>query len=366
MPSIMTTAFYLLPGARLPQGCAREVLASLTDADRTRLTALGTGREPPGIQRLSEPLHEYSPHRAWLWKVLTHRTGAPVIAPYAWMAEHGPRLDQEFWSIDFWTKDPSGRLARFEFADDALPRAACAADPVLAESGMRLMISGKSFYAATREGLDYSARPFEDLCGMEAAHIAHLPHLADGADKERVNALLHRIEGALREALPEETKAICGLWLSGGGRSAPVFPPSTFRSVLANDRTALAWAEDAGIPKAYLGTLGKKTKWPEAPEGDRILVIDDLYDAWLKHDWDAWVERIPKLLDKLEHWIGEEKPARLTENVIVAFGHGTSATLVPEKRGALGFLKRKNVVSPEDWLLDSEPKSFETNGEEAA
>ena len=343
MPSIMTTAFYLLPGARLPQGCAREVLASLTDADRTRLTALGTGREPPGIQRLSEPLHEYSPHRAWLWKVLTHRTGAPVIAPYAWMAEHGPRLDQEFWSIDFWTKDPSGRLARFEFADDALPRAACAAAPVLAESGMRLMISGKSFYTATREGLDYSARLFE-----------------------RVNELLHRIEGALREALPAETQDIQGLWLSGGGRSAPVFPPSTFRSVLTNDRTALAWAEDAGIPKAYLGTLGKKTKWPEAPEGDRILVIDDLYDAWMRHDWNAWIKRMPGLLDKLEHWVGQEKPARLTENVIVAFGHGTSATLVPEKRGALGFLKRKNVVSPENWLLDSEPKASGMNGEDAA
>ena len=365
MPSIMTTAFYLIPGARLPQGCAREVLASLTDADHTRLTALGTRREPPGIQRLSEPLHEYSPHRAWLWKVLTHRTGAPVIAPYAWMSEHGPRLDQEFWSINFWTVDPSGRLARFDFAEALLPRAACAADPVLADSGMRLMISGKSFYAATRDGLDFSARPFEDLCGMEKDHIGHLPHLALGADKKRVDELLHKVEEALREALPDETQAIRGLWLSGGGRSAPVFPPSTFRSVITNDRTALAWAEDAGIPKAYLGTL-KHAKWPEAPEGDRILVIDDLYDAWLKHDWDAWAKRVPELLEKLDHWIGEEKAAHLTGNVIVAFGHGTSATLVPEKRGALGFLKRKNVVSPEDWLLDSEPKSFETNGEEAA
>ena len=356
MPSIMTTAFYLLPGARLPEGCAREVLASLQDADRTGLAALGTGREPPGIQRLSEPLHEYSPHRAWLWKVLTKRKGAPVLSPYAWMAEGGPRLDQEFWSIDFWTTDPEGRLARFEFPEELLPAAACALDPVLSEAGMRLMISGKSFYAASRERLDFSARPFEDLCGMSKAHIPHLGFLSEGAEKAKVDRLLANLLDALCGALPRAADGIGGLWLSGGGRSSPVFPPSTFRSVIANDPTALAWAEDAGIPKSALASLNKRSEWPQAPEGDRILVVDDLYGAWLTHDWSLWAKRLPKALAKLRHWVGEEKKARIDRNVIVAFGRGTSATLLPEKRSALGFLKRRNAVSPEAWLIDSEPE----------
>ena len=93
----MTTCFYLLPGARLPEAAARETAAVLAKSDPASLeawTALGTGREPPGLQRLAEPLHDRSPHQAWLWKVLTHRSGAPITAPYEWIASGGPVLDR--------------------------------------------------------------------------------------------------------------------------------------------------------------------------------------------------------------------------------------------------------------------------------
>ena len=49
----MTTCFYLLPGARLPEAAARETAAVLAKSDPASLeawTALGTGREPPGLQ----------------------------------------------------------------------------------------------------------------------------------------------------------------------------------------------------------------------------------------------------------------------------------------------------------------------------
>ena len=98
----MTTCFYLLPGARLPEAAARETAAVLAKSDPASLeawTALGTGREPPGLQRLAEPLHDRSPHQAWLWRVLTHRSGAPITAPYEWIASGGPVLDQEFWKL---------------------------------------------------------------------------------------------------------------------------------------------------------------------------------------------------------------------------------------------------------------------------
>ena len=78
----MTTCFYLLPGARLPEAAARETAAVLAKSDPASLeawTALGTGREPPGLQRLAEPLHDRSPHQAWLWKVLTRSRARPGI-----------------------------------------------------------------------------------------------------------------------------------------------------------------------------------------------------------------------------------------------------------------------------------------------
>ena len=113
----MTTCFYLLPGARLPEAAARETAAVLAKSDPASLeawTALGTGREPPGLQRLAEPLHDRSPHQAWLWKVLTHRSGAPITAPYEWIASGGPVLDQEFWKLTPWQRNSLGQLEAVE------------------------------------------------------------------------------------------------------------------------------------------------------------------------------------------------------------------------------------------------------------
>ena len=347
----MTTAFYLLPGARLPRGAAAEVLERLAPDVRAALERLGTGREPPGLQRLSEPLHEYSPHRAWLWKVLTHRQGAPVLAPYAWLAEGAPRLDQAFWALDAWTQSPEGRFARLELPETALPKIACAADAALRARGLRLMISGRRLFAARRELFDFAARPFEDLCGMEAAHFGHLAHLTSGADAPAVLDLLEELKQALTPVLGD---ALRGLWLSGGGFAEPVFPPSTFRSVAADDPVALAWAEAAGIPRSALGRFTGRTAWPDAPAGDRIAVLPHLYEAWLKHDWAEWSRALPEALEALHYWRGLEKAAGIDACVLVLFGHAGAATLLPEKRGALGLFRRAAKQPLESWLIDSE------------
>lgn len=350
IPNIMSTAFYLIPGAMLPREVASDVLAALPADVRDALTALGVGREAPGLQRLSEPLHEYSPHRAWLWKVLTHRTGAPVSAPYAWIAEGGPKLDQEFWALSPWSTDETGHLQRFTFDEALIPQLACALDPVIFRLGMRLMISGTNLFATRRESLDLTARPFRDLVGMSKTHFAHLDYLATGAEIELARTIR---TAALEAARPILGDRLQGFWLSGGGFAEPVFPPSKFRSVVTDDPVSLAWAESAGIPRSALGKLKNRTEWPTAPEGDRILVLDTLYSAWLAGDWQAWREKVPTLLSALAHWRSLEKAAKIDENVLVFFGHGGAATLLPEKRGALSFFRRAAKQPIESWLFDS-------------
>lgn len=335
----------------LPGDVAGDVLAGLPADLRDRLEALGSGRKAPGLQRLSEPLHEYSPHRAWLWKVLTHRTGAPVSAPYAWLAEGGPKLDQEFWALSPWTTDAEGRLAPLPVEATLVPQLACALDPVVFRLGMRLMISGGDLFATRREALDLAARPFPDLVGMNGAHLAHLEHLARGGELD----LARRIRAAALEAArPVLGGALRGFWLSGGGFAEPVFPPSKFRAVVADDPVVLAWAESAGIPRSSLGRTGNRTDWPAAPEGDRILVLDDLYRAWLAADWTAWAAALPGLLEKIDRWRSPEtmKRARLDADVLVLFGHGGSATLLPEKRGPLSIFRRTSRQPLESWLVE--------------
>ena len=181
----MTTCFYLLPGARLPEAAARETAAVLAKSDPASLeawTALGTGREPPGLQRLAEPLHDRSPHQAWFWKVLTHRSGSPITAPYEWIASGGPVLDQEFWKLTPWQRNSMGQLEAVELHESEMPAAACALDPIAAHAGMRLMISGTTLFLCRRKPWAFSAAPFRDLADWVGAG-ASLAACMTGSDK---------------------------------------------------------------------------------------------------------------------------------------------------------------------------------------
>ncbi|MDO5530527.1 hypothetical protein [Sutterella sp.] len=349
----MTTAYTLIPGARLPARAAPDVLACLSPAVRERLGALGLGCEAPGLQRLSAPLHEYSPHRAWLWKVLTGRSGAPVIAPYAWIAAGGPRLDQCFWSLDPWRVDDEGRLARITVPDEKLPAFASAMDAGLHAHGLRLMISGDRFFATRREAFDLEARPFEDLVGMAQEHIPHLPHLARGADAPAAIALAEE----LTEAVKPHVAGLEGFWLSGGGRVEPVFPPSPFRAVVTDDAVVRAWADNAGIPRSAIAPMTvrgePRAEWPAAPEGDRIAVFADLYEAWLREDWDAWLAALPELLDRIDRWKSTFRGVHIDTHVMVFFGHAGAATLLPAKKSPLAFWKKAPGQPLESWLIES-------------
>ena len=357
----MTTCFYLLPGARLPEAAAREAVGTLRASDPASLeawTALGAGREPPGVQRLAEPLHARSPHQAWLWKVLTHRTGAPITAPYEWIASGGPVLDQEFWKLTPWRRAAGGRIEPLRIPEADIPLAACALDPVAAAAGLRLMISGSSFFLCRRTPWALSAMPFEDLSGT--ADADPLEHLT-GEDKPAAVELMKTLAEAARKTSGDLSE-LDGFWLSGGGEYAPIFPPSTYRSVVCDDSTVLAWAAAAGIPRAVLlpahsrerDRIRHEKAYAQAPIGDRIVVLDGLFEPWRCGDWAAWREALPKVLADLALWRGREKAAGIDSAVFVFFGTDGAATLMPSPK-SLNPLKlfKRSVLPLESWFVDN-------------
>lgn len=351
----MTTCFYLLPGARLPGPAACAALDRLEPGARAEWTSLGDDREPPGLQPLADAPHNLSPHLAWLWKVLTHRAGAPVAAPYAWIASGGPVLDQEFWRLTPMRASETGFPAEVTIAGRDIPRAACALDPVASKFGLRLMISGSDLYLCRRTPWALSARPFADLgrtpFGAAEAELT-------GEDRDEALELARALADAARSALPDA--GIAGFWIWGGGRYEPIFPPSTFRSVAADDPVALAWAASAGIPKAALvrasGGERALSAFTKAPSGDRIVVLDGLLEAWRARDAEAWAEALPGVLAELRRWRALEKDAGVDDAVFVLFGERGAATLLPSAaRKSLNPLKRfRSTTQPlEGWFVDN-------------
>ena len=311
----MTTCFYLLPGARLPEAAARETAAVLAKSDPASLeawTALGTGREPPGLQRLAEPLHDRSPHQAWLWKVLTHRSGAPITAPYEWIASGGPVLDQEFWKLTPW------------------------------------------------QPWAFSAAPFRDLADCVGAG-ASLAACMTGSDKPEAENLLEAFTAAVQTAAGK-LPSIEGFWLSGGGAYTPIFPPSTYRAVACDDPVVRAWAAAAGIPRTALMPVRsgerEQERWGkafvDAPIGERIVVIEHLLEPWRRSDWSAWREALPTALGELARWRSREKAAGIDNAVFVLFGNAGAATLLPTPKSFNPLKRFKRSVLPlESWFIDN-------------
>lgn len=359
----MTTCFYLLPGARLPEAAARETAAVLAKSDPASLeawTALGTGREPPGLQRLAEPLHDRSPHQAWLWKVLTHRSGAPITAPYEWIASGGPVLDQEFWKLTPWQRNSMGQLEAVELHESEMPAAACALDPIAAHAGMRLMISGTTLFLCRRKPWAFSAAPFRDLADCVGAG-ASLAACMTGSDKPEAENLLEAFTAAAQTAAGK-LPSIEGFWLSGGGAYTPIFPPSTYRAVACDDPVVRAWAAAAGIPRTALMPVrsgereqerwGKRSLTHQSASASSLLSISSNPGAAVTGA--PGEKRSPRHSANSHVGAAAEKAAGIDDAVFVLFGNAGAATLLPTPKSFNPLKRFKRSVLPlESWFIDN-------------
>ena len=126
---------------------------------------------------------------------------------------------------------------------------------------------------------------------------------------------------------------------------------------MSDEPVLRSWAMEAGMLCQFVSHTTGKT-WPEeAAPGDMIAVISDLWEPWLRGDWDAWLAALPGVASKIAE-LKAAAIARKTESTaIVACGLGTTATFLPKTEGLKSrFLSRFAKKTPPDysWLTDSD------------
>lgn len=345
----MTTAFYLLPGARLPRTAAARLLETLSSSEACALAAIGRGAGDTREQRLAGPAFARMPHFSWIWRVLGRSAEAPSPAPYDWLDAGGPPLDAQIWTLEPYALDERGRIKSASPAASTAERIAQLAsiEPILQRASCRLQILEDRWFVSRRENWAAEAAPLEAAVGLHPEALRR-----SGPDADRIS----RLEGELFEALRRAgaSRDAAGLWFGGGGRPEPLFPPTTIRTLAADEGALRGYARAAGVPDAAICRVGSdRSEWPKAPEGDSIVVISELYPAWLAEDWQSWRKALPRAAERLEKWRDAARSRRCSDHVTVLFGRMGAATLLPRRRSALDFLRAPANQKPEAWIVDS-------------
>lgn len=348
MGTMTYKAFILIPGARWPEPAARHLLETLTSAERAMLDAFGDAAEDPVTQWIAPEPFGRAPHLVWAWRVVAQRRGAPVTAPYAWVAQGGPEQSTEMWALTPITRDAEGRVGGvFPITDDLTLPLLMRLSPAVEAAGGRLQWSGAGLYLTTKTLWDASAAPAGSLEGLPWDELAH----------QRAGTDAHKLE-ELSLALTDAAKAdpkltgIAGFWLHGGGTAEGALPPTKIRAVLSDDAAIRGWAQKAGMLKDR--TTPFATAWRAAPKGDLLAVIPHLMRPWLRGDLDAWRRALPEAHAAFMALKAEaaSDAREADEPVVVMFGAGTSATMTPKEAGLLSFIRRPKPVAPLLWLID--------------
>ena len=347
----MSKAFILIPGARLPEGEAQRILSSLPEASARALSSLGEGAGQVVAQVLDAGCYRRAPHLSWLWRVITRRNSTPHEAP--WLSLGGREQAPELWCLTPLSLENGHVLAeRPELEEREFMELTFAIEPVFLKAGLRVQIGDTSWFLTRREDWAVTTAPAMALPGLM---LDEAP--VEGEAAEEVKGLLREVRAILADHPVNAARRAAGrhavdaLWISGGGHEELFFPPTLIRSVASDDDAVRGWANAAGI---LIERIGRDTgRWPEAPHGDVVAVIEDLYPAWLARDWEAWARALPEVARKAASYREDAKRFEADDVLVVAFGETGAATLAPAEAGLMERLfRRKSSVEPAAWCPD--------------
>ena len=242
----MNSAYFLIPGLRLPKEVLKEPSLG---ADFSSLLQLGEGAEEVIEQELvHETVLDGAAHIAWLWQVIAKRGGMPETAAFEWEADGGPAMGAETWrlhtvhdeTINGQTilRSPKEELSAEE--RDVLH------DEVLAcvrQFGFQLQQWADRWYLTRNQDWNLVVRPW---CAQK-----YRPFSTDslsGADEQAFIALDEKLRAILKKSdvnakrLAQGMETIDGFWPDGGSRRH-LLKPSTIRAVMANDSYVWGWAQ---------------------------------------------------------------------------------------------------------------------------
>lgn len=336
-------AFILLPGTRWPEPEARRLWNAMDDRERAMLCDFGMAAEPPVHQRIAPAPFSRAPHLVWAWRVFAQRPGAPVTAPYAWIAQGGPQQHAELWAVTIMKRDTQRVLGPATIAKKDILSLLIKLSPVFEKAGWRLQCSGQAFYAVCHTSLDASAAPAASLSGLA---LNELEAMTTGSETQ--------ILRQLRLELDRYAEQDCFFWIDGGGSALGALTPTKIRAIASDDPVLRGWAEQAGLLRHRATTLSKG--WAEAPKGDLVALVHHLWDPWLRRDLNGWRQALP-LAHAAFHKLREAARSDLrdADTAAVMFGEGSSSTLMPKNRSIMSFLSRTKYIDPLQWIIDGEP-----------
>lgn len=350
----MNSAYFLIPGLRLPKEVLKEPSLG---ADFSSLLQLGEGAEEVIEQELvHEAVLDGAAHIAWLWQVIAKRGGMPETAAFEWEADGGPAMGAETWRLhtvhdaiingQTILRSPKEELSAEE--RDMLH------DEVLAcvrQFGFQLQQWADRWYLTRNQDWNLVVRPW---CAQK-----YRPFSTDslsGADKQAFIALDEKLRAILKKSdmnakrLAQGMETIDGFWPDGGSRRH-LLKPSTIRAVMANDSYVWGWAQNAGL--LNFRTTAIKDNWPEAPEGDLLAVVDGLYESYRQKDWNTWAQKLPDVIKTVTHLADLAHARRATRLVLVASGARDTHTVVIDKNATKSLFarfKKKKTLNLENFL----------------
>ena len=345
----MSKAFILIPGARLPEGEAQRILSSLPEASARALSSLGEGAGQVVAQVLDAGCYRRAPHLSWLWRVITRRNSTPHEAPWRWLSLGGREQAPELWCLTPLSLENGHVLAeRPELEEREFMELTFAIEPVFLKAGLRVQIWDTSWFLTRREDWAVTTAPAMALPGLM---LDEAP--VEGEAAEEVKGLLREVRAILADhPVNAARRAFMEEWQEYTMNDRELFfPPTLIRSVASDDAAVRGWANAAGI---LIERIGRDTgRWPEAPHGDVVAVIEDLYPAWLARDWEAWARALPEVARKAASYREDAKRFEADDVLVVAFGETGAATLAPAEAGLMERLfRRKSSVEPAAWCPD--------------
>lgn len=344
----MSKAFILIPGLRLAKDQANALLETLRPEEDEALRRIA-----PNVKALHAQVFDRGPywraqHRLWLWKVLTRDEGYPREAPWLWSALGARELAPELWALSPLCLSPDGDVTEVTLdASHVFSLSQVLREP-LKKAGFQLQLWDNHWFVTRKTPWSVVSTPVSALRGRPFDHRAVL------GDTEAFEALLEELH---RAKTHWEERENCTLfthfWLWGGGCEERFYPPTLIRAVASDDPIVLGWANAAGILNTFLTST--QTGWPEdtAP-GDVIVLLDTLYEPWLKGDTRAWRLALPRLADQVERYRQHAlKRDPQTDVIIVGFGEDGAVSFEPHENTLKNRIFKPTALPPSAWLAQS-------------
>lgn len=328
-------AYILIPGSLLPYEAAESVFSSLSEEARSRTASVFSRFELSSSGRFSPMPYARASHLMWTWRRITADEGYPETAPASWTALGCPPLNRQIWELSFLKSSTSGAYEVLRINQSAFSRMYGAVNAEAKKVGAKLQSASERFFLAFEDPIAAVSAP---ACTLNESTFSEAAY---GPEEKRFHSILSQLEKRLLSDFNavSEDKA-CRVWLHGGGESFR-FKPSTIRAVCSDDEIVRSWAVMAGIPSA---SVAGADSWPQAPKGDRLLMFSGLYEHWLKSDWKAWSDALPKVLCQMQNSVEKAKEEDFDEVHVLLFGFESLAAYSPKNASLISKLFGKKEL----------------------